>query len=129
MAFTLWDIDRFKSINDTFGHDAGDRLLRRIGLLFNKHRRRDDFIARIGGEEFALLLPGTDLELAFGVADRLREAVAATPFNYRGTRQQITISCGITEFRPGDTPLSIYKRADQALYEAKAAGRNCARRG
>ena len=90
----------------------------------NKHRRRDDFIARIGGEEFVLLLPGITLEQAAGVAERLREAVAATPFNYRGTRRRVTISCGVTEFRPGDTPAVVYKRSDQALYEAKNSGRN-----
>ncbi|MGD2167508.1 MAG: diguanylate cyclase [Gammaproteobacteria bacterium] len=124
LSFTLWDIDKFKAINDTFGHDAGDRLLRRIGLILNKHRRREDFVARIGGEEFVLLLPGTNVELAAGIAERLRAAVAGTPFNYRGKPQSVTISCGITEFRDGDTPLSVYKRADQALYEAKDNGRN-----
>ncbi len=124
LVYTLWDVDKFKSINDEYGHDAGDRLLRRIGLIMNKHRRCEDFIARIGGEEFVLLLPGSTLEQAIGIADRLREAVASTPFNYRGKRRSVTISCGITEFRPGDTPLIVYKRADQALYEAKNGGRN-----
>jgi diguanylate cyclase len=124
LIYTLWDIDRFKTINDTYGHDAGDRLLRRLGLLLNTHKRREDFVARIGGEEFVLLLPGTKPELAIGIANRLREAVAGTPFNYRGKRQTVTISCGITEFRDGDTPLNVYKRADQALYEAKDKGRN-----
>jgi diguanylate cyclase len=124
LTYTLWDVDKFKSINDEYGHDAGDRLLRRIGLIMNKHKRQDDFVARIGGEEFVLLLPGKTPEQARGAADRLREAVASTPFNYRGTRRQITISCGITEFREGDTPLTVYKRADQALYDAKNGGRN-----
>jgi diguanylate cyclase len=124
LAYTLWDIDKFKSINDTFGHDAGDRLLRRIGLIFNKHKRREDFAARIGGEEFVVLLPGAGTELALATAERLREIIASTPFNYRGTPRQITISCGVTELRQGDTPVSVYKRADQALYEAKTTGRN-----
>jgi len=120
----LWDIDKFKSINDTYGHDAGDRLLRRIGRIINKHKRAEDFIARIGGEEFALLLPATDADSALVIADRLREAIADTPFHYRGSPETVTISCGITEFRDGDTPLSIYQRADKALYEAKNSGRN-----
>jgi diguanylate cyclase len=124
LTYTLWDIDKFKSINDTYGHDAGDRLLRRIGLILKKHKRRDDFVARIGGEEFALLLPGTSIETAIKIADRLRTTIAETPFNYHGTRRNITISCGITEFRDGDSPVSVYKRADQALYEAKDKGRN-----
>lgn len=124
LSFTLWDIDRFKSINDTFGHDAGDRLLRRVGLIINKYRRREDFAARIGGEEFVVLLPGADIAAATGIAERLREAVAATPFNYHGERQPVTISCGVTQLRDDDTAASLYKRADEALYKAKDRGRN-----
>ena len=124
IAYALWDIDKFKSINDTYGHDAGDRLLRLIGAIIQRHKRGEDFVARIGGEEFALLLPTTDAAGALAIAERVREAIASTPFNYRGTRENVTISCGVTEFRADDTPLSVYQRADKALYQAKEAGRN-----
>jgi diguanylate cyclase len=124
LAYALWDIDKFKSINDTYGHDAGDRLLRRIGRIIQAHKRGEDFLARIGGEEFALLLPQTDAHTAMGLADRLREVIASTPFHYRGSPEHITLSCGVTEFREGDTPITVYKRADEALYEAKRSGRN-----
>jgi diguanylate cyclase len=124
LAYTLWDIDKFKSVNDTYGHDAGDRLLRRIGRIIQDHKRGEDFVARIGGEEFALLLPQTDARTALVLADRLREVIASTPFHYRGSPERVTISCGVTEFREGDTPAGVYKRADEALYAAKRHGRN-----
>jgi diguanylate cyclase len=123
-SFAIWDIDEFKSVNDRFGHQAGDRLLQMIGKLFNAGRRREDFIARIGGEEFALLMPGAALEEAKRVVDRVREQIASTPFHHRGKPQQVTVSCGLTEFREGDTAETVYARADAALYRAKSEGRN-----
>jgi diguanylate cyclase len=124
LAFSIWDIDRFKLVNDSYGHSAGDRLLGMIGKLLSGGKREEDFLARIGGEEFALLLPATNLEQARQVVERIRTQIAATAFHYKGQQEQVTLSCGLTEFRDGDTPLTIYQRADAALYRAKESGRN-----
>jgi diguanylate cyclase len=124
LAFSIWDIDLFKRINDSYGHEAGDRLLRGVADLFGRNKRAEDFLARIGGEEFVLLLPMTTLDAAKSVAEKLRAAVADAAFRHHGEPVPVTISCGLTEFRLGDTITSVYERADRALYEAKAAGRN-----
>jgi diguanylate cyclase len=124
LTYTIWDIDRFKRINDQYGHEAGDRLLRRVADILNGNKRAEDFLARIGGEEFVLLLPMTTLEAGMIVATKLRLAIEAAPFKHKRQPEHITISCGLTEFRPGDTPASVYARADQALYRAKEQGRN-----
>jgi diguanylate cyclase len=124
LTFSIWDIDFFKRVNDTCGHDAGDRLLRGVADLLGRHKRVEDFLARLGGEEFVLLLPMTSLEPAKGVAEKLRLAVESQEFRHHSQQVTVTISCGITEFRSGDTPTSVYERADQALYQAKQQGRN-----
>ncbi len=124
LVYSIWDIDRFKNVNDSYGHDAGDRLLQMIASLLSQHKRSEDFLARVGGEEFVLLLPMTDLAAGRQVADKLRHIVESTRFHHRGKPERVTISCGITEFRDGDTPLTVYNRADEALYEAKQQGRN-----
>jgi len=124
LSFSIWDIDLFKRVNDSFGHEAGDRLLRGVADLFDHNKRAEDFLARIGGEEFVLLLPMTPLEAARGVAEKLRVAVENAAFRHHGEPVAVTISCGLTEFRAGDTPTAVYERADRALYEAKAQGRN-----
>jgi diguanylate cyclase len=124
LAFSIWDIDAFKRINDSFGHEAGDRLLRGVAELFVRSKRTEDFLARIGGEEFVLLLPMTTLEAAVGVAEKLRMAVETTAFHHHGHPVPVTISCGLTAFRAGDTPAAVFERADRALYEAKGQGRN-----
>jgi diguanylate cyclase len=124
LTYTIWDIDHFKRINDQYGHEAGDRLLRKVADILNGNKRAEDFLARIGGEEFVLLLPMTTLEAGMTVATKLRLAIEATPFKHRRQPEHITISCGLTEFRAGDTPAAVYARADQALYKAKEQGRN-----
>jgi diguanylate cyclase len=124
LTFSIWDVDLFKRINDTCGHDAGDRLLRGIADLLGRHKRVEDFLARIGGEEFVLLLPMTALEAAKTVTEKVRAAVEHTEFRHHGQHVPVTISCGLTEFRAGDTPTAVYERADQALYQAKMQGRN-----
>ena len=86
--------------------------------------RGEDFLARVGGEEFVLLLPMTPLDAALGIANKLRDAVEAATFQHKGRRERVTISGGVTEFRPGDTPSVAYDRADRALYRAKEEGRN-----
>jgi diguanylate cyclase len=124
MQDTVWDIDHFKVINDAYGHQAGDRLLRLAAGILNQHKRADDFLARLGGEEFVLLLPATTADAALVIAEQLRELIATTPFNHHGKPERVTISCGVTELRAGDTPDSVFERADRALYRAKAEGRN-----
>jgi diguanylate cyclase len=124
LTFSVWDIDFFKRVNDTYGHDVGDRMLRGVADLLGRKKRTEDFLARIGGEEFVLLLPMTTLEAAVGVADKLRSAIETTTFIHHGKPVPVTISCGLTEFREGDLPATVYERADRALYQAKNGGRN-----
>ncbi len=126
-VLSIWDIDFFKGVNDRFGHSAGDKVLRIIAGLMKKSVRKVDFVARSGGEEFVLLLPETEIRGALEAADKLRAAIASSRFQYRGEPVPVTISCGLAELIPGDTPEAVYRRADQALYEAKRAGRNCCR--
>jgi diguanylate cyclase len=124
LAFAMWDIDLFKKINDTYGHEAGDRLLRGVADLLKRNKRAEDFLARIGGEEFVLLLPMTTIGAAAAMADKLRQLIGGAPFRHHGEPVAVTISCGLTDFRAGDTPMTVYERADRALYQAKTEGRN-----
>jgi diguanylate cyclase len=100
LTFSLWDIDLFKRVNDSYGHEAGDRLLRAVAELFAQNKRAEDFLARIGGEEFALLLPMTTLDAAATVAEKLRCAVEAAAFRHHGEPVQVTVSAGLTDFAP-----------------------------
>lgn len=125
-AFSLliWDIDLFKNINDTYGHKAGDKTLIIIANLLSKYCRESDFVARIGGEEFVMVLPSTDEQSALVLADKIREIIAHTGFNSNGQKINITISCGISQYRETDNQETLFERADQALYKAKKTGRN-----
>jgi diguanylate cyclase len=123
-AMLLWDIDDFKVINDSYGHRAGDRVLKTVANCFVSGLRSEDFVARIGGEEFVILLTGLQPETALRIANELRAAVEALRFHFRGTPVRVTASCGITELRRGDTPGTAFDRADAALYRAKHAGKN-----
>lgn len=120
----MLDLDRFKSINDGYGHLAGDKVLKIVGNVLNKRLRATDFLARFGGEEFVMLLPGTPLEEGLTLLDRLRAAVEQCPFHFKGERVTITVSMGVTAFQPGERSDVALKRADQALYRAKENGRN-----
>ncbi len=124
LVFSIWDIDLFKSVNDNCGHQVGDRLLKVIAGLLQEQSRIEDFVARIGGEEFVVLFPSTQLEPAEMLANRLREMIANAVFHHKDSQMQITVSCGLTEFQEGDTPKTAYERADRALYQAKNSGRN-----
>ena len=125
LALCIIDVDLFKPINDRYGHISGDEVLRRIGALVHAHARGEDVAARIGGEEFALLLPECDLADAAALAERLRAAVAAEVFAPGGEPQRITISIGIAGLAPGrDTRSTLMGAADTALYRAKSEGRN-----
>jgi diguanylate cyclase len=120
----VWDLDRFKNINDTYGHRAGDRVLQEVAKCFAARIRATDVLARFGGEEFVMLLVGTQIADAAKVANELREAVAGLRFHFRDTPVRVTASCGMTELRDGDTAESVFDRADAALYKAKDGGRN-----
>ena len=125
LALCIVDVDLFKPVNDRYGHISGDEVLRQIAELLRGHARSDDLAARIGGEEFALLLSECDATAATTFAERLREAVASAVFTPGGEPQRITISIGIAELSPGrDTRAALMAAADAALYRAKSLGRN-----
>jgi diguanylate cyclase len=124
LTLVVWDIDHFKSINDSFGHKAGDKALVIIAKQLSENCRQSDFISRFGGEEFVMLLANTSKESALTLANQLRKRIEQTGFNSNGSSISITISCGITEFIAGDTDEAAFERADQALYKAKQQGRN-----
>lgn len=123
-CLAVFDVDHFKRINDTYGHRAGDRVLRAVADRLSARIRRTDFLARYGGEEFVLLLPGTPVEHAFGVLDDLRASIASIGFHYRGTPIAMTVSAGVTAFTSNDNAARAFDRADKALYKAKQNGRN-----
>ena len=122
-ALLLIDIDHFKRINDTHGHPAGDAVLRQLAQLLSDQVRASDFVARYGGEEFVVLLPETGTaRAAETVAEKIRAAVADVAFPDAG---QVTISVGLSVSEASDADASaVMRRADDALYQAKAAGRN-----
>jgi diguanylate cyclase len=124
VSLVVLDIDRFKEVNDRFGHAAGDRALKGLAEQLAQHLRRSDLLARYGGEEFVILMPKTERSAAFTVAEKLRALVGGCRFQYREENVPLTVSCGVTEFGAGDTPDAVFARADQALYRAKQAGRN-----
>ena len=124
LVLLIWDVDRFKAVNDRFGHNSGDKVLRTIARSLADSIRETDFIARYGGEEFAHLMIGSELADCLVVADRLRESIQATGFHFRDKAVTITVSCGLAQFRDGDSVESWFERADRALYRAKGAGRN-----
>jgi diguanylate cyclase len=125
VSILAWDIDRFKAINDAYGHKAGDKVLRVVGQHLARYIRDTDFVGRYGGEEFVMLLVGTGAEEARVVADKIRIELAQLGFHFHDAPVAVTASCGITEFTGTDTPDTIFDRADRALYKAKQAGRNC----
>ena len=125
VSILAWDIDRFKTINDAYGHKAGDKVLRVLGQHLARHVRDTDFVARYGGEEFVMLLVGTPVDEARVVADKIRMEIAQLGFHFHDHPVAVTASCGLTAFAGADTPDIIFDRADRALYKAKEAGRNC----
>ncbi|MDF1830585.1 GGDEF domain-containing protein [Cycloclasticus pugetii] len=124
LVLAVLDIDRFKKINDTYGHSVGDKVLCTISQLINKQVRESDFFGRIGGEEFAVIFTGSDLDSGLKRLEQFRKSVEDCKFGYQGKRLTITMSVGCAEFAPGDTVSDVYGRADQALYKAKSLGRN-----
>jgi len=124
LLIAILDLDHFKRINDNYGHLAGDRVLKLIASVLRKRVRGGDFIARFGGEEFVLLVPDTPLAAGAKLAEALRAAIEACPFHFKGEPVTVTVSMGMTAFKPGEHSDLVLKRADQALYRAKNAGRN-----
>ena len=127
VSLVALDIDHFKRVNDTWGHEAGDHVLQEIAGRLVEHVRPTDIVCRPGGEEFIVLLPDTPGDLACAAAERLRQAIAAEPFEVAEapTTLDITVSAGVSTLEgPEDTPASLMRRADMALYAAKSDGRN-----
>ncbi|MDN3222295.1 diguanylate cyclase [Pseudomonas nunensis] len=124
LMLAMLDLDHFKRINDNYGHLAGDKVLKIIASVLRKRLRGSDFIARFGGEEFVLLMPATVPAVGAKLLETLRASIEACPFHFKGERVTVTISMGLAAFKPGEHSDMVLKRADQALYRAKNAGRN-----
>jgi diguanylate cyclase (GGDEF)-like protein len=124
-CFVMLDLDHFKSVNDTYGHPVGDRVLKNLTELLKRRLRPTDIIGRVGGEEFAIILLDTGKENAGKLLDELQKSFSRV-LQYSDDQREFTItfSCGIAEYRIGDDANYIYKQADQALYQAKQTGRN-----
>ncbi|OPX92841.1 MAG: Response regulator PleD [Pelotomaculum sp. PtaB.Bin104] len=123
LSLVMLDIDHFKRVNDTWGHQVGDEVLQHFARTMQKAVRPGDLVARYGGEEFTIICCAT-LDNAAIVAERVRQAVESTPANTSAGEVRITSSQGVAEYRAGDTAVKLKERADAALYEAKETGRN-----
>ncbi len=123
-SLIICDLDRFKQVNDTFGHQAGDEAIRHLASLLKSSCRPGDLVARYGGEEFVVLCTDCDNAAATRRAEQIRLNLCQMPQLKMGSRQ-VTASFGVTEIQPGDTPETMLRRADRALMQAKAKGRNC----
>ena len=124
-AITLMiDADHFKNVNDTFGHDIGDEALRHFSNLIRKNCRETDTVARLGGEEFGVYMPNTDLSTAQIIAERIRTEIFRTPLRVGGREVQLSVSIGLARRLDNEGFTDVFKRADNALYRAKANGRN-----
>lgn len=124
LVLAVLDVDHFKSINDNYGHLAGDKVLRILAKTLRTRLRKTDFIGRFGGEEFVVLMPETPLDAALQTLETMCRAVAECPFHFRAQPVSITLSGGVAEFVEGVAAETIFERADAALYRAKAEGRN-----
>jgi diguanylate cyclase (GGDEF)-like protein/PAS domain S-box-containing protein len=127
LSVAMLDADHFKNINDTYGHQTGDEVLREISERCRKTLRSNDVLGRYGGEEFVVVFPETNLEEAGAVAERLRVAVAENPIKVGDNRLAVTVSIGLAAYAPGQDIDKLFQRADAALYTAKQDGRNVVR--
>lgn len=121
LSLIMYDIDYFKRVNDTFGHDVGDDVLRTLTTVVKKHMRSVDIMARWGGEEFMILMLQSDVTAAANAAEKLRQEITSHVFNHVG---KLTVSFGVTTYKPDDDIKTLLKRVDDALYRAKKKGRN-----
>lgn len=124
LAGLMMDIDRFKNINDNHGHPCGDMVIRRIGERLLGGLRKYDYAGRYGGEEFFIILSNSTEEQALGISERFRHDMEETVFECNGDTFRVTVSIGVSCFRPGETQENWIERTDQAMYRAKQAGRN-----
>jgi diguanylate cyclase (GGDEF)-like protein len=125
LSLILFDLDHFKHVNDTYGHLAGDYVLKQVAQVIRAKIRREDFLSRYGGEEFAILLPEIDRDQALTFAEKIRGIVEKYPFVFDGTQIPVTISLGVATISAERIePLDFIKRADENLYRAKRTGRN-----
>ena len=125
LALCMVDADKFKSINDQFGHLAGDAVLRQLGAILRNNVRKNDIAGRLGGEEFGVVLPEVDRQGGLVVAEKLRRMVETHRFEFDQTVIPVTLSIGVAELRDSDTePSELVRRADECLYRAKHSGRN-----
>lgn len=125
MSVIMADIDHFKSVNDTWGHQAGDFILEKVAKIFKQNFRKTDILCRYGGEEFLAILPATEIKGAYMAAEKLREAIASDIFEFNDTKIPVTISLGLAQIKIGEeSGDEAISRADMALYEAKKTGRN-----
>jgi two-component system cell cycle response regulator len=126
LTLMILDIDHFKSVNDTYGHDAGDEVLKHFAQRMRRVVRSADLICRLGGEEFVIVMPDTPLAIATRVAERVRAAIESQsfPIDFSGRTIPVTASIGIAERGREANPDALLRRADKALYESKSAGRN-----
>ncbi len=124
-SLIVLDLDHFKKINDRYGHSAGDLVLKEVVRRINKNLRESDLLFRYGGEEFVVILPGTELKGGMEVAVKIKNLIQGTKFVYKGEVLSVTLSGGVTQvFESDGDPLDVFDRADMALYQAKASGRN-----
>ncbi len=127
VSVLLADVDNFKTVNDTLGHNVGDQVLRLVASTFVTNLKGSDVVARWGGDEFAAILPSTNLDNALSVAENVRKAMDSKSLKNKETGEtmgKVTLSVGVSTFRQGDNAHKLIFRADQALYEAKRLGRN-----
>lgn len=121
----MLDIDHFKEINDNYGHQCGDAVIKEIGERLRNQLRKYDYAGRYGGEEFFIILPNTDLNQARAIGERFRRDIENSTFNCMGEKIAITVSLGIAQYRPSESREKWIDRADKAMYNAKQRGRNC----
>lgn len=124
IGMAILDLDHFKKVNDTWGHDAGDEVLRQVALCLQEFTRYHDVVARLGGEEFAILSPNITERQLFNLADRIRQAVGALNIDVGSTTLKVTMSAGLAIWNGAESGEELYRRADKQLYEAKRQGRN-----
>ena len=124
MSVVLFDIDHFKNVNDTYGHPAGDAVLKNVSAAISSQLREGDALYRVGGEEFALVLSATAREQAVQAAEAVRALISDLVTDFMGTRITTTLSLGVAQLGPTELPAVLYQRADSLLYSAKRGGRN-----